>query len=52
MSLPNHNTKQGKQKKKGNLPNSKANLPTPKVNVTSKAMNRNPKLTGGSQRGS
>lgn len=52
MSLPNHNTKDGKNKKKSNLQKNKTVLPGAKVNVVSKAMNRNPKLTGGSQRGS
>ncbi len=52
MSLPNHNTKEGKNKKKSTVQKSKTALPGTKVNVVSKAMNRNPKLTGGSQRGS
>ncbi|MFZ1801078.1 MAG: hypothetical protein WAU24_14515 [Chitinophagaceae bacterium] len=52
MSLPNHNTKEGKNKKKNTLQKGKAAISGAKVNVVSKAMNRNPKLTGGSQRGS
>lgn len=52
MSLPNHNTKQGKNKKKGNQANAKPGQQPSKVNVVSKAMNKNHKLTGGSQRGS
>jgi len=52
MSLPNHQSKDSKNKKKNNLQKNKSTKSGAKLNVVSKAMNRNPKLTGGSQRGS
>jgi hypothetical protein len=51
MSLFNNNNKKKKGNKQGNQPIAKPGF-SPKAKANSKAMARNTKLTGGSQRGS
>jgi hypothetical protein len=50
MSLLNNSNKKGK--KKGQQQKNNPGFPSPKGKANSKAMSKNTKLTGGSQRGS
>jgi hypothetical protein len=52
MSLFNNNNKKKKGNKQGNQPIGKPGLHAAKPKANTKAMTRNTKLTGGSQRGS
>jgi hypothetical protein len=52
MSLFNNNNKKKKGNKQGNQPPAKPGFIAPKGKANAKAMSKNTKLTGGSQRGS